>query len=187
LVYWTFLAGVVANSANVSEAEASMVTKVYFPRAILPSATVCAALVDLAVGLGVLQVIVLAYGFVPNRLYILLPVVLAGGVALALGVAMLLCALAIRFRDVRYVVPLALQSWMFATPIVYPASAVPQNWTFLLTINPAAAYVEALRSIVFGGPVDGRGLSVAIALSIAVLVAGACVFQRLARDFADVL
>jgi lipopolysaccharide transport system permease protein len=187
LVYWTFLAGVVSNSANVSEAEASMVTKVYFPRAILPGATVGAALLDLAVGLAVLQVLLWVYGFAPNRLYLLLPVVLLGGVALALGAALLVCAFAIRFRDIRHVVPLALQSWMFATPIVYPASVVPKKWAFLLTINPAAAYVEALRGVVFGRPIDAEGLVVAMILSAILLVAAAWVFQRMARDFADVL
>ena len=152
LLPWMFFANAVTNSGNSLVGSANLVTKVYFPRMIIPGAAVLAGLVDFAIAFVVLGVLMVCYGRVPGWHAVwLLPYLVLLLAFLATGVGMWLSALNVKYRDIRYVLPFLIQLWMFATPIIYPASIVPLKWRWVLAINPVTGIVEGFRAALFGG------------------------------------
>lgn len=187
LVPWTFFSNAVTSSANSLVGNSSLITKVYFPRMIIPLSAVCAGLVDFAVACGLLALLMLYYdaGFSLNIL--MLPVLTLLTAALAAGVGMWLSALNVKYRDVRYALPFLIQIWMFATPIIYPFSLVPDKWRWLLLINPMTGLIENFRAAIFGKPFDLPALGAATAIIFSVLFFSLMKFRRMERSFADVL
>ncbi|HZH32544.1 MAG TPA: ABC transporter permease [Pyrinomonadaceae bacterium] len=187
LLPWTFFAGAVNNSSGSLVGSSALITKVYFPRMIIPAAAVGAGLVDLAVAAVILVGLVFVYGLSPTwSLLMLLPLVLLTTV-LAMGVGLLISALTVRYRDVRHALPFVLQIWMFASPIIYPQSVVPEKWRWVLTLNPLTGVIEGFRSALVGREFDWPALGLAAGISFALLIAGALVFRRLERVFADLI
>ncbi len=188
LVIWTlFIQGVTAASSSVVSSQ-ELVQKVYFPRLVMPMSAVLAGLVDFAVALLFLIGLMFFYGVAPRpQIVLVLPLVLLT-LAEALGVGAMLAALNVRYRDIRHITPFLAQVWLFATPVAYPASLVPERWLPLVGLNPMAGFVEAFRWTLLG--TQGASLhlvGISAAVSIGMFLAGLSLFRRMESSFADVI
>ena len=194
LLPWTFFAQGLAQSSNSLVGSQNLITKVYFPRLIIPLATVLAGVVDFALAFVVLLVMMGFYGIWPGIAVIWLPLLLALAFATALGVGLWMSALNVEYRDVRYVVPFMVQIWLFVTPVIYPASAVTARieslgvpgWVYGL--NPMTGVVEGFRWALLG--VDSRPGPLILAsavVTVLLVVSGAIYFRRMEQTFADVV
>jgi lipopolysaccharide transport system permease protein len=188
LVPWTYFANAVTSSTESLTANANVVSKVYFPRLLVPFAALLSWLPDLAIASVLLVVLMLVYGIVPAATIVLLPVFAVFAVLAAASVGTWLSALNVSYRDVRYAVPFVIQLWLFATPVVYPASLVPERWRFLYGLNPMAGVVEGFRWALFGGGSPMWGLmGVSLAVTLALFVGGLFWFRRVEHRFSDVI
>jgi lipopolysaccharide transport system permease protein len=187
LLPWTFVSTAVSSAGDSLVGNAALVTKVYFPRLVIPCAAVCAALVDFALASVVLIAMMLWYREPPHVQGLLLLPLAAVAALLAAAVGMCVSALNVKYRDVRYALPFLIQVWMFATPIVYPLSIVPPRWRWLLALNPLTGVVEGFRSALFGRSVDWTITAAAAAIALAGLAYAAYAFRRMEREFADVV
>ena len=186
LVPWTFFSNGLLLGSESLVSNAALVSKIYFPRIFMPAGVLAAGFVDLGISLVILLVIVLAWGFVPSLAILALPLLILIATAAALGTSAFLSAINVRFRDVRYVVPFAIQMWLFITPVVYPSSSIAEPWRTLSAINPMVGVVEGFRWATLGtgnAPWDLIGISAASALII--FAAGLAYFDRVERAFAD--
>jgi lipopolysaccharide transport system permease protein len=187
LLVWTFFANAVTNSANSIVGSANLITKIYFPRMIIPGAAVGAGLIDLAVAFLLLIVLMVYYRVTPSlTILMVLPLVVLSSL-LALGVGMWLSALNVKYRDIRYAVPFLIQLWMFVSPVIYPATLLPPKWRWFLRLNPLTGIIENFRVSVFGGSFAWRTLAVSTATTILVLVGAAYSFRRMEKTFADIV
>jgi lipopolysaccharide transport system permease protein len=188
IVAWTYFAQAIAAAAQSTVEHQQLITKVYFPRLLLPLAGVLAPLVDLAIGLVVLIGLMVAYRVVPAWTLALAPAFLIMASLTALGVGLWLAALNARYRDVRYALPFAIQLWMFASPVAYPTAIVPEAWRPWFGLNPMAGIIEGFRWAVLGrGVAPGPLLLVSAGISLLVLVSGVLYFQRTEQILADVV
>lgn len=187
LLPWTFLANAVAHSSNSLVGSANLITKVYFPRIIIPSAAVGAGLVDFAIAFAILAGLMAYYGIALTPGIVLLPALTLLTFLLALGVGMWMSALNVKYRDIRYALPFLVQLWMFVTPIIYPTSMVPERWRWVITLNPMSGIVEGYRASLFGSNLDWRSLGISIFLTLALLVYSTYTFRRMEKGFADVV
>ena len=188
LAPWTFFANGLAQASNSLVASANLIKKVYFPRLLVPVAVVLAGLPDLALSLLVLVGIMLYYGIHPHwGAALWVPLLLLLALVTSLGVGFWLSALNVKYRDVRYVVPFLTQVWLFATPVAYPASLLPEPWRTLYGINPMVGVVEGFRWALLGtNAAPGRAALVSSVAALAILVTGAYYFRRVEKTFADV-
>lgn len=188
LLPWTYFSSVLSSASNSLVGNAHLITKVYFPRLIVPLAAVASGLADYGVAALTLVPLMAYFRFVPNLPGLLaLPLLTLHVFALALGVGLWLSALNVRYRDIKHAVPFLLQLWMYATPIVYPLSIVPSKWRWAVSLNPMAGIVEGYRSAVLTGVWQTDALLISIAVTAVVLVSGAFYFRKLERTFADVV
>jgi lipopolysaccharide transport system permease protein len=186
LVPWTFFANALLLGSDSLVANSALVSKIYFPRIFMPAGILVAGCVDLAISIVILLAIVLIWGLTPTIAILTLPLLIAIAAAAALGTSTFLSAINVRFRDVRYVVPFAIQLWLFATPVVYPSSLLDEPWRTLSAINPMVGVVEGFRWATLGtgdAPWDLIGISAAAACVL--FVAGLAYFDRVERRFAD--
>jgi ABC-type polysaccharide/polyol phosphate export systems, permease component len=188
LIPWQFFSNGLTQSSNSLVGSAQLIRKVYFPRLAVPIGTVLSGVVDFALSFTVLIGLMFYYGIYPNSQIVwLLPLFLLA-LVVSLGTSLWLSALNVQFRDVRYVVPFITQFWMFATPIAYPASNVPEKWRALYGLNPMVGVVEGFRWALLGAKTTiGPIVLVSVLASIAILVGGAFYFRRMEKTFADVL
>ena len=188
LLPWMYFAGALQNATSTVVDQQRVITKVYFPRLVLPLAAVLSGLVDLAIGFVVFLGMMLYYGMTPQATILLLPGFLLLGVLTALGVGLWLSALNAIYRDVRYVLPFLIQFWMFASPVAYPSSLVPERWRWLYGLNPMAGVIEGFRWALTGQGQPPNLLLAASAAAVVLLVAGGVVyFQKMEATFADVV
>lgn len=188
LVPWTFFANGLTQASNSVVANASMVKKTYFPRLTLPVATVMAGLVDFALGFSVLIGMMFFYRIVPTANIIWLPLLLLLALVTSLGASLWFAALNVRFRDVRYIVPFLVQFWLFATPIAYPSSLVPEQWQLLYSLNPMVGVVEGFRWALLGtDTTPGPIILVSTAVALSLLLGGVVYFRRTENLFADIV
>lgn len=189
LLPWTFFSAAVTNSGNSLVGSAHLITKVYFPRVLVPAAAVAAGLVDLLVSSAVMVALLAYYRVVPSwEALVAVPFLVLITALLALGTGMLLSALNVKYRDIRHALPFAMQVWMFASPVIYPSALVPEPWRRVLALNPVAGVIEGFRAALFGtGRFPWGSLALASAVTLALLVVSALVFRRLERSFADVI
>jgi lipopolysaccharide transport system permease protein len=187
LLPWTFFANAISTSGNSLVGSAQLVSKVYFPRLIIPLASVGAGLVDFAISACVLLLLMIWYGVGWSVNLLLAPFLVAGVVFTALGVGTFLSALTVAYRDFRYVIPFMVQFWMFATPVVYPASLIPADWRWLLYLNPMAGLIEGFRSAFLGSPIDVAALLVSLTIAALLFFVGVAYFERVERRFADII
>jgi|SRR5215218_1055490 len=188
LVPWAFYASTLQLGSESLIMYTELVSKIYFPRIFMPFGILVAGMVDLGVSTALLIVIVLVYGVLPSAAILMVPVLILIAAAAALGVTSALSAINVKFRDVRYVVPFAVQLWFFVTPIVYPTSILNEPLRTLSAINPMAGVVEGFRWAVLGSgpaPLDLIGISALSA--IVILFAGLAYFDRVERTFADII
>jgi lipopolysaccharide transport system permease protein len=187
LIPWTFFANAVTNSGNSLVGSANLITKVYFPRMIIPFAAVGAGLVDLAISFGLLALAMLWFRVAPSAGILLLPLLVLLLMLLATGVGMFMSALNVKYRDIRYALPFCIQLWMFATPIIYPLSIVPAKWRWVMALNPITGIIDGFRAALFQRAFDWQSLLVSTLVILAVLVYSAFHFRRMEKTFADVV
>lgn len=188
LLPWNYFSGAVGRGGQSLVGSANLISKVYFPRLIIPVSGVLGGLVDFGIVFVMLVVLLAFYGFYPALSWLLLPFFLLLAIATALGVSLWLSALNVQYRDVGYLIPFFIQLWFFATPVVYPSSMIPAPWNVLYALNPMTGVVEGFRWALFGrGAAPGPILLVSIAAVIVVLITGLYVFKRMERTFADIV
>jgi lipopolysaccharide transport system permease protein len=187
LVPWTFFSTGLTSSSNSLIGSAHLISKVYFPRMIVPASSVLAGMVDMAVTLVLVLVMYVWYAVPLSWTLIWLPLPIIVAAALAFGFGLWLSALNVEYRDIRVVIPFLLQMWMYATPVVYPLKALPQKFHWIVRANPLTGVVDAFRAALLGTPLPWGALAYGAAFGIFVLVTGAFYFRRVERLFADVL
>jgi lipopolysaccharide transport system permease protein len=187
LLPWTFFASAITNSSNSLVGNAQLITKVYFPRLIIPAAAVAAGLVDLALAFVILAALMAYYGVGVTGSLLLLPMLIMLLVLFALSVGIFLAALNVRYRDVRHAVPFMLQLWMFASPVIYPATFIPESWRWVLALNPMTGIIEAFRASLFGTRIDWKLFALSAAVTFALLIYSCVAFKRMEKSFADVI
>jgi lipopolysaccharide transport system permease protein len=187
LLPWTFFSNAVTNSGNSLVGNSNLITKIYFPRMIIPMASVASGLLDFVIAFGLLVVLMFYYGVGLSINLLMLPVLLVLTSFLAIGVGMWMSALNVKYRDIRYALPFLIQLGMFASPIIYPLSLVPEKWRWVMALNPLAGQIEAYRSAFFGKPFDWLSLGISAVLTFAVLIYSAYNFRRMEKSFADII
>lgn len=187
LVPWTFFSNAITASGNSLVGSANLITKVYFPRLIVPAAAMLAGLVDFALAFLLFIVLMIYYGVTPTVQVLFLPVLILMTALFALGVGTWMAALNVKYRDVRFALPFLIQLWLFVSSVILPSSALGPKWRWVLMFNPMSGIIEGYRSALFGLPFDWRALGVAAAITIVVLVYSIYSFARVERSFADII
>jgi lipopolysaccharide transport system permease protein len=187
LLPWNFFNTAVANSSASLVGNANLITKVYFPRLVIPGAAVGAALVDFAIAAGLLIPLMLWYGVALAPRLLMFPVLTFLATIVALGAGMWMAALNVKYRDVRYTLPFALQVWMLLTPVIYPVSFVPERWRWLLALNPLTGIIEGYRDAIFNRPFEWTRIADSAVIAVLLLIFAAWTFRRMEREFADLI
>ncbi|HEX8141053.1 MAG TPA: ABC transporter permease [Pyrinomonadaceae bacterium] len=188
LVPWTFFANGLSEASNSLVSSSNLIKKIYFPRLAIPMATVLAGVIDFVISFAVLVLMMLYYGITPTWNTLWLPLFLLLALITSLGVGLWLSAMNVKFRDVRYVVPFIVQFWMFATPIAYPSSLLPEPWRTLYGLNPMVGVVEGFRWALLGTDTRPHAVVALSALAaLLILIGGAFYFRRMEKMFADVV
>lgn len=187
LLPWTFFSNAISNSGNSLVGSANLITKVYFPRMIIPGAAAAAGLVDFVIGFVLLIGLMLYYKVALTLTLLLLPALVLLTTLLAIGVGMWLSALNVKYRDIRFALPFMVQLWMFLSPIFYPSTLLPEKWRWAFELNPLTGIIEGYRSSLFGLPINWRSLGIATVITIIMLVYASYSFRRMERTFADVV
>jgi len=188
LVPWTLFASSLMASSETLVGNTSLVSKVYFPRLILPIAAAGSFILDFLVAFAILIVMMAVYGIVPTLNVLWVPLFSLLALLAAIGVGLWFAALNVKYRDVRHAAPLLVQVWLFATPIAYPSSLVPVAWRWVYGLNPMAGVVEGFRWALLGTPAPSLGMiAVSAVVTIVVLFGGLAYFRRAEREFADLI
>ncbi|MGH9799427.1 MAG: ABC transporter permease [Blastocatellia bacterium] len=188
LVPWTFFANGLGQASNSLVGNSNLLTKVYFPRLVIPISTVISGFIDFALSFAVLLLMMVYYARLPTLNVVWLPFFLLLALVTALGVGLWLSALNVEYRDVRYVVPFITQFWMLATPIAYPSTMLSEPWRTVYGLNPMVGVIEGFRWALLGsGNKPGLMVAISTAVSILVLITGAFYFKRMERNFADIV
>lgn len=188
LLPWQLFSYALTESGNSIVTNQELVTKVYFPRLLIPLSTVLAGVADFAIAFGVLLVLMAWYGIAPTAAVVFVPLLVILACATALAVGLWLAALNVRYRDVRYTLPFLTQFWLLATPIAYPISIVPEEWRVLYALNPMVGVVEGFRWALLGSGENAAGaLAVSTVVVVVLLGGGLVYFRRMERSFADIV
>ncbi len=187
LVPWTYFASGAGNVSNSLVSHAGMISKVYFPRLVLPSAATLAGLVDFLIGCMLLAVLLFAYDVTPTWRLLLLPLVTLTLGLLVFAIGLNFAALNTVYRDVRQALPLILQLWLFLTPVVYARTAVPPEWQWLLVLNPVTGIIETFRALWVPVPIPWSHLAISIVWVGVLLLTGSFLFVRMEKHLADYL
>lgn len=185
LLIWTFFSNAVSSGANSLLGNTNLITKVYFPRLIIPSAAVGAGLMDFAIASGLLVGLLIYYDFPVTLSYLVLIPVIIITTLFALGMAVWLSALNVKYRDVRYALPFAMQIWLFVSPIIYPASLVPEEWRWVLVLNPMTGIIEGFRAALFNREFHWWSLGYSTLFTLALFVYSSYSFRRMEKKFAE--
>jgi len=185
---WHFFASAVSEGSNSLIQNANIVSKVYFPRLIVPASAVVVSFVDFLISLALLAILLAWYQFLPSPRVLLLPVFLALAILVSMGLALLLAAMNVRYRDFRYVVPFLIQFGLFISPVGFSLSVIPERWRWLYSLNPMVGVIEGFRwSLLPGYMLDPGALLSSVLVSTIVLAAGVIYFRQTERSFADVI
>jgi lipopolysaccharide transport system permease protein len=186
---WQFFSTALTESSGSLVGNANLISKVYFPRLIIPWAAVVTALVDFLVTLGLLVTLMLWYGVTPGWEFLTLPLFVLLTFGLSLGIGLFLAALNVEYRDFRYIVPFIVQFGLFISPIAFTTASIPERWRTLYAINPMVGIIDGFRWSIFGGDpaLDPRPLGLSVALTAASMTLGVWYFRRMERSFADVI
>ena len=193
LVPWTFFSTSVVGAAQSLVGNATLITKVYFPRVLVPASNVAARLVDFAISfsifIGVMVYFVVMHGYQINlsRKLLLLPLVVVLLVVLTLSLAILVSCLNVRYRDVGIALPVLMQLWMFVSPVVYSEAIVPEPWQTFYSLNPVVGVIQGFRAALLNATVSWFALSVTIAFSVVLLIGASLVFRQTEKTFADIV
>lgn len=187
LVPWTFFSNTITASGNSLVGSAHLITKVYFPRLIVPAAAMMAGLVDFVLAFLLLIVLMIYYRVPVTAQVVFLPVLVLLTALFGLGVGTWMSALNVKYRDVRFALPFVIQLWLFVSSVILPSSAVPEKWRWVLMFNPMSGIIEGYRAALFGLPFDWPALGVAAVLTVVMLFYSVYSFGKAERSFADII
>jgi ABC-type polysaccharide/polyol phosphate export systems, permease component len=187
LLIWLFVNTSVTMASNSLTGNSNLVTKVYFPRLIMPFSSVLAGLIDLALGFLILVGLMIYYGTPISWQIFLAPLFVLQAVVLTLSFATFFSAVNVRFRDVKFALPFVLQIWMFISPVFYPLDIFSEKMRFLFSLNPLAGILEGLRAALFAQKFDLVSIALSIVLTFVLMCAALFVFKRMEKDFADLI
>lgn len=187
LLPWQLFAQALADSSNSVVASERLITKVYFPRMIIPAAAVGAAVPDFCIGFVGLIVLMRYFGMALTFQMLAAPLFVFLALVAAFGVGLWLSALNVQYRDVRHAIGFLIQAWMFVTPIVYPVSVIPQRWRHFYALNPMVGIIEGFRRSMLGGPLPEKFIVVSVLATFMILIGGLYYFYRMEHTFADVI
>src|SRR5208282_78159 len=187
LLPWTFFNSAVTNSSNSLVGNSALITKVYFPRLVIPGAAVGAGLLDFFISGAILAVMMFFYRVGVSWNLLMIPALIALTAMVALGVGLWMSALNVKYRDIRYALPFTLQIWMYLTPVIYPVNFIPPRYRWALALNPLSGLIEGYRSALFGRAFDWDSLAIAALITMATLMCSIYVFKQMEREFADVI
>lgn len=188
LVPWMYFSGALSLSGNSLTANSNLLTKVYFPRVTIPVSSVLSGLVDFAIASMLLLALMAYYQVQPSWRLLLWPVLTVPLVLLALGVGMILASLNVKYRDIKFAIPFAIQLWLFVTPIIYPSSIIPENYRLLMALNPLSGIIEAFRSSILPArELDLQLLLCSLVMTLIILGLGFIYFRKTERWFADII
>jgi len=188
LVAWTYFAGTLGQAGNSLVSNSSLITKIYFPRILLPASSALSGLLDLGVGSSFLVVMMLYYRITLSWKILFWPLVVLDMLVVTLGISMWLAALNVRYRDIKHVIPFVVQLGLWVTPVLYPVSYLSPRWRPLLALNPLSAVMEAFRACLFPNyQLDGKLMATSLGTSLLFLVIGVLYFRKAERSFADII
>lgn len=188
LIAWTFFSGAIQRAGNSLITDSRLITRVYFPRLLVPLSSTISALLDFFVSLVVIVGLLIYYRVNPTGAILLLPVFLLLALILATGVSLWLSALNVQYRDFVYALPFLIQVWLFASPVAYTAGLVPEKWKLVYSLNPMVGIIEGFRLSFLGtSSLTMQMLTISAILSVAAFLSGAFFFKRVERSFADFL
>jgi lipopolysaccharide transport system permease protein len=188
LVAWTYFAGTLGQAGNSLVSNSSLITKIYFPRILLPASSALSGLLDFGVGSSFLAVMMLYYRITPSWKVLLWPLAVLDMLVVTLGISMWLAALNVRYRDIKHVIPFVVQLGLWVTPVLYPVSYLSPRWRPLLALNPLSAVMEAFRACLFPSyQLDWRLMATSLGMSLLFLVIGVLYFRKAERSFADII
>jgi len=187
LLPWTFFSTALAGSSNSLVGNTHLITKVYFPRMIIPGAAIGGRLLDFGIALVMLIPLMIYFGVAPTGNLLGLPLLVLLITLLSWGVGMWTSALNVKYRDVSVILPVLIQLWMFVSPVAYPVSLVPEKWRWLYFLNPLAGIVEGFRAAILGGPFRWGPLAYSTGATLMIFVYSAYAFRRMERSFADII
>jgi len=188
LLPWMYFANSITNSGNSLIGSANLITKVYFPRVIIPASAGLAGLLDLFIAMTILFVMMIYYSLYPGFEIVLLPFLIGLNFLCAVGVGLWLSAMNVQYRDIRYAIPFLIQIWMFVSPVIYPASLVTEKYKWVLALNPMGGVINAFRACLLGHKsIDWLILGVSTVIIFAIFFSGLYYFRRMEKTFADVV
>jgi lipopolysaccharide transport system permease protein len=187
LLPWQFFANSLTESSNSLVANANMISKIYFPRAVMPASAILSGLVDFAICFVLLGMLMAWYGVVPGRELVYLPFFMMLAIACALGTGLWLSALNVRYRDVRHIVPFIVQFGLYVSPVGFSSAVVPHRWRILYSLNPMVSVIDGFRWSLLGArvPLDLPALAVSASVAVVLLLSGASFFRQVESSFAD--
>ncbi|MEM8710644.1 MAG: ABC transporter permease [Planctomycetota bacterium] len=188
LLPWTFFASGITNSGNSLVTNTDLLTKVYFPRAILPASTILAGLVDLLIATALLGVLLPYHGISPDVEILAWPLAILVLIVLTLGAGMLISAVNVMYRDVKYALPFAVQLMLFVSPVIYPMNSIPDEYRWMMMINPLSGIIETSRyAVIPNASIDWVHFGISTGIAFLVLAVGSTYFYRVQRRFADLV
>lgn len=187
MVMWQFFGSAVQRASSSVVMDANLISKVYFPRMIVPLSGIGGALIDFLVSLVVMVVLLAAYRVMPSWRLLVFPAFVFLAAVAAIGVSLWMSALNVRYRDFMFAAPFLLQVWMYASPVVYLTSIVPERWRFLYELNPAAGFIEGTRWSLLGTPFPARAVATSVTVALLLLVTGAIAFRHIERELTDII
>jgi lipopolysaccharide transport system permease protein len=188
LLPWTYFANAVAASGNSLVGSANLITKVYFPRIMVPASAALAGLLDFAIAVLLMALLMVYYRFAPGVAILLFPALVALTFLCAVGAGLWLSALNVQYRDIRYAIPFIVQIWMFLSPVIYPMSLIKEKYQWALALNPMGGVIHAYRASLIGHqPIDWPLLTLSSLIIMAVFLGGLYYFRRMEKVFADVV
>jgi len=187
LLLWSFFSSAISGSGNSLVGNAHLITKVYFPRLLVPLASILARMVDLLVALVMLIGLMIYFRVGVSTGLLMAPIMILLLALLALGLGMWTSALNVKYRDVGLALPVFIQLWMFVSPVVYPLTLVPQRWRLVYSLNPLVGIIEGFRAALFGKSFNWPALGISAIVTVALLVYASYVFKRREKTFADII
>jgi lipopolysaccharide transport system permease protein len=187
LLPWTFFANAVGQAGSSLVGSSHLISKVYFPRLLIPAAAIASSLVDFAISFVVLLILMVIYGVMPSPGILTLPLFLAGTVISAAGAGLLFATLIVVYRDFRYVISFVMQMWLFGTPVLYTLDIIPEQWRALYAINPMVGMISGFRAAILGTPFPLGVILTSTVSAVVLLFVGVRYFLQVERRFADVI
>lgn len=185
MVPWNYFSSTLTESANSLITNSNMINKVYFPRLILPLSAALSKLLDLMIGLAVMSGFMIYFKVVPSATLFMLPVFITMLLCTSLGIGMILSAMSVQYRDVKHALTFVVQLLMYAAPVVYPVSIIPEKFRFIYCLNPMVGVIEGFRAAIFGNPFPWNYIQLGIPVALLLFVFGAFYFRRMEKNFAD--